>query len=327
MSPPISSRCARAAAVVGAAAALAACDGPQAALDPAGPDAEAISTIAWVMFGGAAIVFIVVLVAVAWALRARRAREGRGLIIAGGVVFPLVVLTALLVFGLTVSSRINAEPDDALTIRVTGKQWWWQVDYLDAGEPVLTTANDIVVPVGAPVRFVLTTDDVIHSFWVPSLGGKLDMIPGRINETVLQADVAGAYRGQCAEFCGDQHALMAFTVAATDDFAAWLAAQQRPAAEPVTDLEARGAALFLENGCGACHTIRGTDADGTIGPDLTHVGGRPTIAAGTLPNNQGTLAGWIADAQAIKPGARMPSFDRLAGPELRALAAYLASLE
>jgi cytochrome c oxidase subunit 2 len=183
--------------------------------------------------------------------------------------------------------------------------------------------------VGRPVEFLLTTADVIHSFWAPSLGGKLDMIPGRENRLVLEASRAGIYRGQCAEYCGGPHALMAFDVVAHEpaEFDRWLATQVRPAAAPADDTRRRGLEVFMQSGCAACHTIRGTEAAGLIGPDLTHVGSRLSLAAATLPNNPGALSAWVAHAQAIKPGVFMPSFEILSGPELTALSAYLEGLK
>jgi cytochrome c oxidase subunit 2 len=204
------------------------------------------------------------------------------------------------------------------------------VHYLDAeGATRVVGANEIRIPVGRPIEFVLKTRDVIHSFWVPSLAGKLDMIPGHTNAYRFAAERPGIYRGQCAEYCGAQHALMAFYVVAMtgEDFDAWYAREAKPAAEPDTPFLARGKTLFLETGCGACHVVRGTPADGRLGPDLTHVGSRLSLAAGTFPNNQGTLAGWIASAQHLKPGNLMPSFGNLQGEELRAIAAYMESLK
>ena len=185
------------------------------------------------------------------------------------------------------------------------------------------------LPVGAPVELVLRTADVIHSFWVPSLAGKLDMIPGRTNVLRMRAIRAGLFRGQCAEFCGAQHTLMAFHVVALDkaDFDAWWASAVQPARQPAPGLRETGQRLFVSAGCGACHAIRGTPAAGDLGPDLTLVGARPSLAAGTLPNTVGAMAGWIASAQHLKPGNRMPSFAQLDGRELRAIAAYLAGLE
>ncbi len=313
---------------------LAACDGNQSAMSPGGPESSAVSIIGWTMFTGAAVILIAVLALLAFGARGnervRRTIASQRTIVVAGVVLPAMVLTVLLVFGLLLQREAVSDDGDAIVVRVTGEQWWWHVEYLDeSGDQIAVTANEIHVPVGQPVRFELVSADVIHSFWVPALGGKLDMIPGRINATTLEADRPGIYRGQCAEFCGAQHALMAVMVVAESptEFEAWLAQQQEPASEPTGDLAIEGAEVFRAEGCGACHTVRGVAAAGTIGPDLTHVGGRLTLAAGTLPNNIGTLAGWIADTQTIKPGSRMPPFDDLTGTELRALATYLGGLE
>ena len=309
--------------------------GVQSALDPTGPSAAAIARLSWVMFIGGGLIFVFVMALLACALygpvRARKWLASHAAVAIGGVAFPVVVLSALLVYGLTLARAIVREPGEAsLRIAVVGEQFWWRVRYepeTDRGE--LITANEIHVPVGKPVRFALTTADVIHSFWIPNLGGKLDMIPGQANTFVLQADRPGVYRGQCAEFCGGAHALMAFDVVAhaPDAFAAWVAAQQRPAIEPTGGEEQRGKDLFLAVGCGACHTVRGTPAAGLLGPDLTHVGSRRSIAAATSPNTASTVAGWIASSQHMKPSSKMPSFDMLADGELRAIAAYMVSLK
>lgn len=213
---------------------------------------------------------------------------------------------------------------------MVGERWWWRVHYLDEnGDISFVTANEIRMPVGQPVRFELKAQDVIHSFWVPSLAGKLDMIPGRTNSYTFSAEKPGVYRGQCAEYCGAQHALMAFYAIAMEpgEFEAWALDQARPAGEPRIPYLERGQALFIENGCGACHTVRGTPADGELGPELTHVGSRVSIGAGILPNYRGALAGWISSVQHLKPEALMPSYGNLEGEELRAIAAYLESLK
>jgi cytochrome c oxidase subunit 2 len=311
------------------------CAGVQSTLAPAGPHAEIIGRIGWVMIVGGALIFLFVCALTAWAIvapeRSRRWLAGRATVVWGGLVFPIVVLSAMLVYGLALGARLVAPPADApLRVAVTGERWWWRVHYLDAdGAPALVTANEIRIPAGRPVEFILTTADLIHSFWAPSLGGKLDMIPGRENRFVLQASRPGIYRGQCAEFCGAQHALMAFDVVAQqpEEFDLWFAGQRRPATPPADDLLAQGQAVFLKTGCLACHTIRGVEAAGTIGPDLTHVGGRRTLAAGTLANNREALADWIKHAQEIKPGVFMPSFQILSPEDLNALAAYLESLK
>lgn len=304
------------------------------ALDPQGSNASQTTQIAWVLFWGGAAIFLAVMLLAACAVclpPARRAWLGKpAFVIGAGIVFPLVTLSALLVYTFKVSGELaGARATAPLRIQVVGEMWWWRVRYLDAGGGVLlSTANELHIPVGRAIELRLQTADVLHSFWVPQLAGKLDLIPGRTNVLRIQADRAGVYRGQCAEFCGAQHAKMAFHVVAQapPDFDAWLAAQQLPAAVLATPLLARGAALFSSH-CATCHTVRGSSAAGLLGPDLTHVGSRIAIAAGSLPNNAGTLAGWIAASQHLKPGNKMPSFDRFTGAELSALAGYVESLQ
>ena len=192
----------------------------------------------------------------------------------------------------------------------------------------MTSANEIRLPIGRRVSFEVTASDVIHSFWVPALGGKIDMIPGRVNVIQVTPERAGVHRGQCAEFCGRQHAYMAFLAVVTpeEEFDAWLARERQPAQEPASEAARLGRRAFVQAGCGSCHAVRGTEADGRVAPDLTHFASRLTLAAGMLDNNIGDLAGWIVDAQGIKPGNRMPSFDGLDGPTLRAPVAYLHGL-
>jgi cytochrome c oxidase subunit 2 len=306
---------------------------PPSALDPAGPFAGPVLTLSWVLFGGGVAVLALVVVALGVALfgppRWRARLGGERLVWIGGLAFPVVVLSALLIYGLGLTSHLADAPRPGeLRVRVTGEMWWWRVAYLDGqGREVLHDANEVHIPAGRPVVFELDSADVIHSFWVPRLGGKKDMIPGRRNLLRLQADAPGAYGGQCAEYCGGPHALMGLVVVAhaPAEFEAWRARQARPA--PAAAGAMPGAAVFAASGCGACHTVRGSAANGLAGPDLTHVGSRRTLGAGILPNNQGALAGWVADGQAIKPGNRMPAYPVLNGQELRAVAAYLESLK
>jgi cytochrome c oxidase subunit 2 len=316
-----------------AALPLAACGEIPAVLAPHGSNARQTAEIAWVLFVGSGVIFALVAALAAYALFAAPARRAwlgrRSFVVGAGIVFPVVALSALLIYSLRVGGALarsgEAEP---LRIEIVGEMWWWRVRYVDSrGTRVLTTANEVHIPVGRNVEFRLASADVLHSFWVPNLAGKLDLIPGRVNVLRVQAERAGVFRGQCAEYCGAQHANMAFHVVAhpAPEFDAWLAAQQLPATAPPTPELARGLALFMAN-CSACHTVRGTPAAGELGPDLTHVGSRRFIAAGTLPQNVGTIAGWIASSQHVKPGNLMPSFDRLTGEELRALAAFVASL-
>ncbi len=306
---------------------------PPPVLDPAGPFAGPVTVLSWVLLAMGLLVLIVVLVALGLALfgpRRWRARlGGLRLVWIGGLAFPVIVLSALLVYGLGLTSRLADDPRPGeLRIRVIGEMWWWRVGYLDArGREVLQDANEIHIPAGRPVVFELESADVIHSFWVPRLGGKRDMIPGRRNILRLQADAPGVYGGQCAEFCGGPHALMGLVVVVHDPeaYEAWRRGRSRPS--PQAGLPSRGAEVFDAAGCGACHTIRGTAANGLAGPDLSFVGARRTIGGGVLPNNQGTLAGWIADSQAIKPGNLMPAYPVLSGEDLRAVSAYLESLK
>jgi cytochrome c oxidase subunit 2 len=317
-----------------AAIPLLAYGGIQSAFDPKGKDAAQILDMTWVMFIGGGLIFVAVMLLTAIALfgtPGMRAALGRNAwVIGGGIVFPVVVLTALLIYTLMATvPMVQAEEPAAARIEVTGELWWWRVKYFDENSTViLETANEIRIPAGRPVDFLLVSDNVIHSFWVPNLAGKIDMIPGHVNSKRMQATEPGIFRGQCAEYCGAQHAKMAFYVVAQtpQEYEAWLAAQMQPALEPKDPLLQQGKQLFLENRCGACHTIRGTPATGALGPDLTHVGSRHSIAAGVLPNTQGTMAGWVTASQHIKPGNKMPSFKQFSGDELRALSAYLESL-
>jgi len=218
---------------------------------------------------------------------------------------------------------------DPVGITVTGHQWWWEVRYDDpTPKNIVLTANEIHVPVGRPISLTLTSADVIHSFWVPSLNGKRDLIPGQNATTWFVADKPGVYRGQCAEFCGLQHAKMDIFVVADppEAFAAWLEAQRAPAAEPTDPLVARGREVFLSGPCAMCHAVAGTRAGGRFGPDLTHVASRSWIAGASLENTRGHLAGWIADSQEIKPGNKMPPVP-LAPEDADALLAYLESLK
>jgi cytochrome c oxidase subunit II len=313
---------------------VAGCSGVQSALDPAGGDAQRLYSLTIVMTIGATIIFLGVTALLLYAVFAppgRRAWLGtRRTIIYGGIAFPIVVLSLLLPYGLIVMRDTDVPVAGALPIEVTGEQYWWRVRYpAHQNRAEFVTANEIVVPVGQPVTISLTAADVIHSFWIPSFGGKVDMIPGRMNRLSFTAERPGVYRGVCAEFCGDQHARMAFDVVAMTpaEFDAWRAVQAQPARQPDLPLIERGRQLFISGGCGSCHLVRGTEANGLFGPDLTHVGSRRTIGAGQFPNNVGTLAGWIANTQHIKPGARMPSYGSLSGEDLRALAGYMESLK
>ncbi len=312
---------------------LAGCNWTQSALAPRGSHAETVDQLTLVLFIGGALIFLLVVTLLAIATLLRRNRTSwmanDNFIIGLGIMFPVVTLTALLTFSTVVSQTIHAA-QPVMRIEVTGEQFWWRVHYLDErGTTTLATANEIRIPVGTPVEFILKTQDVIHSFWAPNLAGKLDMIPGRVNRMTFSATAPGIYRGQCAEYCGAQHALMAFYIVATSprDFEAWFAQQVGSPPEPATPFLASGRQHFLSAGCGSCHTVRGTPADGRFGPDLTRVGSRLSIGAGSYPVNIGTLAGWTSSAQHLKPGNPMPSFGNLQGEQLRAIAAYMESLK
>ncbi|MDZ3836205.1 MAG: cytochrome c oxidase subunit II [Rhodospirillales bacterium] len=322
--------------VFAACGTLGGCGGVQSALAPHGEHASLVAGLSWTMFIGAALIALAVAGLTLYAMFGppeRRARFlDRKLIIGGGIVFPTATLSALLVYSLLLTQRIVPDPagENTLRIEVVGEQWWWRVHYLGAeGERAFATANEIRIPTGRLVEFILTTADVIHSFWVPGLAGKLDMIPGHVNTLRLKADKTGVLRGQCAEYCGGAHALMALmTVVDTpEEYADWFDRQREPAGEPNEAPLVRGRDLFLASGCGGCHTIRGIGADGVIGPDLTHVGSRRTIGAGLLPVTANAMADWIASPDHFKPEVRMPPFGGLEADDLDALAAYLESLK
>src|SRR5687768_15044630 len=306
---------------------------------PASAHALLLDRLGDLMYGIAAGVFLLVVAALLIAVFRRRgadedvvdpARErrmGMTVAIAAGATVAVLFVVMLLSFG--TGRRLTATPPaEALQLRVTGHQWWWEVEYRDAvPNNWVTTANEIHVPVGRPVVIELRATDVIHSFWVPNLGVKRDMIPGEETSIWFQADSAGVYRGLCAEFCGFQHAKMAFEVVAEppERFAGWLARQRDTASTPADSIAARGQEVFLASTCVMCHAIGGTPAGSRVGPNLTHLASRRTIAAGTLPNTRGHLAGWIIDPQRIKPGVRMPP-NAVAPGDLQALLAYLESL-
>jgi cytochrome c oxidase subunit II len=330
---PVSSACTRCVSAAGVLL-LAGCGGAQSALAPAGREAARIAELWWWMAAGAAIVWVWVLALTLYCVRAdparRSPRRDRLLIVGAGVVVPVIVLTVLLVYGLAMLPPMIARaPDGALRVEVVGEQWWWRVRYLREGNPPIELANEIRLPVGEPVQFTLSSDNVIHSFWVPPLGGKMDMIPGRVTQLALRPTTVGSFRGACAEYCGASHALMAFAVEvmARDAFDRWLRGQTAPAALPSSPRAVEGEALFFRNGCSACHTIAGTPANATIGPDLTHVGSRSTLAAGILPNDEAAFARWLAETERIKPGVHMPAFGMLPADDVQALAAYLEGLQ
>jgi len=314
------------------------CGQPMTMISRASDAASRVTSLAWFMIVLAAIIYLVVIVAMLVATRRNNSRDpasvdmynpGPRWIVIGGIILPALVLAAVFVVAETAMGNYP-RPRPVLTINVVGHQWWWEAEYAFASGPArFRTANEIHIPAGRPVRLLLTSADVIHSFWVPRLQGKLDLIPGDTNDLRLMARSPGIYRGQCAEFCGAQHAHMALDVVADDSsaFQSWLAGQLADAKPPADSVTATGQTLFASGPCALCHTVRGTPALGRTGPDLTHVGSRLTIAAGTLPNSLGNLQAWITNAQSIKPGVKMPTITQYDGSELRALAAYVASLK
>lgn len=316
------------------AAASSGCEGPQSALDPAGVGGERLADLFIALTAGATIIWCLTVGLALYAASSRRKPHrdalGAWLIVGGGVAVPVVVLGATLAHGLSLlEPLLPRAADGTLEIEVVGEQWWWRVRYLPrTGEPV-DLANELHLPAGEPVALSLSSDNVIHSLWIPPLGGKADMIPGRRTRLTLTPTRVGEYRGVCAEFCGASHALMAFRVVVQEpaEFEAWLTAQRAPAATGLGGAAAQGADGFLRNGCGACHTVRGTPAAGTVGPDLTHVGSRLSLAAGTLPNDATAFSRWIARTGELKPSVHMPAFGMLPSAEIEALAAYLEALQ
>jgi cytochrome c oxidase subunit II len=321
--------------------ALTGCGGRQSPLSPQSHQAGDIASLWWWMFGGACVGFAAVaaILALAWARRNRRGvgddntgahpgeRFSTRIVLGFGVALPIVVLVTLFAIADIFVLRATQAPAaarTALTVEVIGHQWWWEVRY--PGTPAVS-ANEIHIPVRTPVLVRATTADVVHSFWVPELNRTIDMIPGRVNAIELDARRAGTYRGQCDEFCGLQHAHMAFVVVAepAQQFRAWLTRMARPAADPASPLERHGATVFLDGACSSCHTIRGTSASGDVGPDLTHVASRETLGALTVANTPAGLASWLTDSQHVKPGNQMPDLG-LTPNELHALVAYLGSL-
>jgi cytochrome c oxidase subunit 2 len=326
--------------MIPAALVLSACSGSQSALNPQGPQAGRLLSLIWIFTGVSAVVWVAVMIVLAVGLVRRtperpdplqlHARsERRSMAVVGGA----VAATLLTVIALTVVSFLSqrhlfARENPGVTIKVTGLQWWWDVRYeSDRPDGIVTTANEIYVPVGEPVTVKLAASDVIHSFWVPSLMGKQDLIPGQDNEIQFSVSRPGVYRGQCAEFCGWQHAHMGMEVVAVPkaEFQAWREAQNAPAKPPDDPIRQKGAELFAAKACIMCHTIRGTSAASRVGPDLTHFGSRRSIASSTLAMSRGNIAAWVVDPQGIKPGVNMPNVP-LAPDEIDPLVSYLAGL-
>jgi cytochrome c oxidase subunit 2 len=315
-----------------ALAAMAGCEGEQSAFAGLGPVSSRITLLTWIMVIAAGLITLLICFLVAVSIFGpagwRRGLTSEKSVMWGGIVFPVATLSVLLFYGFSIlqAGESLVRVENPVRIAVVGEQWWWRVIYRHGDGKTTESANEVRLPVGRPVEIELTTADVIHSFWLPTYAGKVDMIPGHTNRLHFVADKPGIVRGQCAEYCGGAHALMAFyaVAMAPGDYESWLAkerADARPAARKA------GERLFLASGCGGCHTVRGTPADGKVGPDLTHVGGRVSLGAGILPNTPESFAQWISRHQKLKPENLMLPFDFFSESELRDLAAYLKGLE
>jgi cytochrome c oxidase subunit 2 len=324
---------------------LAGCEDAQSTFNAQGPAADRIVHLSWVM----SILFLAISVAmwilIAWAASRKRgtltehepieAKGGQGWIAIGGLAIPLAVLCFIFVWGLELLSSFpihNAMDQMAIKpdILVIGHQWWWEVHYLD-GPPDMqfATANEIHIPADKPVMIKLESADVIHSFWVPALHGKVDLIPGHPNFVRIEASHPGTYQGECAVYCGEQHAHMRLLVVAQpeEDYEAWAQGQRKPAATPATPDAIAGEQVFLNGPCSMCHMVRGTGAGGQVAPDLTHLASRQMIASDVFPNNTAYLEAWVTHAQSLKPGALMPDLTQFSGTQLRQLVAYLQQLK
>ena len=322
---------------------LAACNGTTSYMDATGAAGRRESVLGWWLTGAASAVVIAVCVAIGLGVLRRRddaadasdagparreIRSGLAWIYVGTAITMVILLVAFAGTMVTLNAASRPRVAPSLTLDVIGHQWWWEVRYRDATHPDLgfTTANEVHLPVGQPVRVRLRTEDVIHSFWIPQIAGKMDLIPGQVNEMWLQAEKPGVSRGMCGEYCGLQHAEMALAVTAEspEEFARWAAHERAPAAAPAS-ADARVGRVVFARSCGACHAVAGTEALGHVGPDLTHFAERATIAAGALTNTPSNLARWITAAPQVKEGARMPAIP-LDGEQLRTVIAYLATL-
>lgn len=322
----------------------------QNALDASGPQSARIAGLWWLMLPIAAVVWIIVVAVMLWGATRRRspreAVEMRGgsavvarddardhrmtRVVAGAVIVTAVTLFLVLVADFRVGQALTMAPStNVVPIKVVGHQFWWEVQYPDSvPQRTVITANEVHIPVGRPVVLELSSLDVIHSIWVPNLTGKKDLLPGYTRSLWFRADTPGVYRGQCAEFCGLEHAKMGMLVIAQrqPDFDAWIAAQRDTAATPSDSLAKRGKSVFEGTTCVMCHAVSGTTAAATAGPDLTHLASRQTIAAGTLRNTDANLFSWISDPQRIKPGVLMPA-TKLSPRDMQALVAYLRQLK
>jgi cytochrome c oxidase subunit 2 len=315
---------------------LAGCQGAQSALDPAGDESRRLFSLLTLMLWVCGIAYLLVLgflAAAIWRSRRRleparggEVRLGQGLAVWAGLI--VVGLTVLATASFLVDRALASARDrEAIEVRVTGHQWWWRIEYKTGDGSWVETANELHLPRGRVARVDLGAADVIHSFWVPNVAGKMDLIPGRRNVLDLSPHRNGWFRGQCAEFCGAQHAHMSLDVKVEEPaaFDAWLAVQAKPAAAPADPVAQRGLGVLASQACAQCHRVRGSPAAGRIGPDLTHLGSRRSLAAGTLPLTRASLQGWIAQPQALKPGANMPAVP-LAPADADAVSHYLEQL-
>lgn len=312
---------------------LSGCSGVQSVLDTAGKDASVLADLFWILLAGSIVLWLLMNGLFFYVTRieprelSKRAAES--LVIGGGIVFPFILLAALITYALSIMPDQRAV-GDGVVVRVTGEQWWWRVEYdLGDGSAPIIAANEIRLPVDHRTEIKLAANEVIHSFWIPALAGKMDMFPGRETRMAVEPQKTGIYRGQCAEFCGESHALMAFqtVVLEQDEFRQWLEQERQNAVSPSEPVAQEGQRLFVSQGCGACHTIRGTDAHSSLGPDLTHVGSRKSLGAGILPSTSEEFSNWIRHTNALKPGVKMPSFSHLSDRQTMALGQYLEALK
>lgn len=326
------------------AAFVTACRGVQPMLAPAGPEARDLARLGWFVLLVFVAVTVLMCVLIFWVAMRKRgtlaehapwdAPNDKSWVFFGGFLVPTVILATVFVMTLKTMAAYPMGDNEMhmphADIAVTGHQWWWEIEYqYGSDHDRVVTANELHIPAGRPVDIELNTRDVIHSFWVPRLHGKVDLVPGFANRIRLQADEPGLYRGECGEYCGPQHAHMILLLQAdaAADFDKWLTSLRATAARPADTRAQRGERVFMDHGCVVCHTIRGTDAHGLVGPDLTHIGARYAIAANSFPNEPGYLSAWIVHAQSLKPRAQMPDIGALSGDDLQALTHYLEELK
>ena len=329
---------------IAAALATTACRGVQPMLAPGGPQARSIAHLGWFVLITFSAVTVVMWALIFWVAARRRgtlaehapydAPGDKSFVVIAGFVIPATILCVIFVATLRTMREFPMGDHDMHAgppaITVTGHQWWWEIEYQIGGvNGHVVDANELHIPAGRPIDIALRTHDVIHSFWVPRLHGKVDLVPGFDNRIRIQADEPGLYRGECGEYCGPQHAHMILLVDVQPqaEFDAWLAQARQPAAAPASAAARRGQDVFMANACVLCHTIRGTDAHGLVGPDLTHLAGRKGLAANSYPNSTAYLEAWVTHAQTMKPDAQMPNVTAFTGDDLRALVAYLEGLK